>query len=351
MRFSKDQLEGVATQILRAANADLSEARVVARHLVKANLMGHDSHGVIRLSQYVEHIREGAIHPGAELVTLRDAAAVTLFDGGRGFGQVMATKALAVGLEKARRFGIAMVGLRNVGHVGRLGDWADLCSEAGVVSQHFVNSPARPAMVPFGGRERRMSANPICVGVPESDGPGLSVDMTTSSVAEGKLRVARAAGKAIPPDWIVDRDGQATTDPADFYEGGAMLPMGKHKGYALGLVVELFAGALSLGETTDAQPTVNTNNMLSILIDPGAYEAADDSAGIASAFLDFVRSSRPADPSAPVQIPGEPEARTEQSRLREGIEIPEPIWAQIAATAATLGLSETELTGQDAADA
>lgn len=345
MRFSKDQLEGVAAQILRAANAEIDEAQTVARHLVKANLVGHDSHGVIRLTQYVEHVREGAIRPGAELVTLRDADAVSLFDAGRGFGQVMATKALAVGLEKAHRFGIAMVGLRNVGHVGRLGDWADLCAEAGVVSQHFVNSPARPAMVPFGGRERRMSTNPICFGVPVSGGPGLSADMTTSSVAEGKLRVARTAGKAIPEDWIVDRDGQASTDPKDFYEGGAMLPMGKHKGYALGLVVELFAGALSLGGTTNPEATVNTNNMLSILIDPRAFDTAQETADIAAAFLDFVRSSRPSDSSVPVQIPGEPEARAEQSRLREGIEIADPIWAQIAATAGTLGLSEEDLTG------
>ncbi|GAB4234586.1 MAG: malate/lactate/ureidoglycolate dehydrogenase [Methyloligellaceae bacterium] len=344
MPYSQAQLEALVIRILTAAGATASEAAIVASNLARANMVGHDSHGVIRVAQYVDQLTAGEIVPGAEAEVTHDFGAVTLIDGHRGLGQPMAAVAIKHAVEKARSCGVSLTALRNCGHVGRLGHWAEMASQAGVISLQFVNSQAKAAMVPFGGRERRMATNPICAGFPVAgDGSGLIADMTTSSVAEGKLRVAHAAGKSVPEGWIVDAEGRPTTDPGDFYAGGAMLPVGGHKGYALGLVVDLFAGALSLGGATNPVATANTNNLTVIAIDPAAYGAAEATREIASAFLDYVRSSPPVDPEKPVMIPGEPEALTAKQREAEGVELPAGVWEIVTGAARSAGLSEADL--------
>ncbi len=233
MKFTTGQLTTAATRILSAGGATLNDAQTVAKRLVNGNLVGHDSHGVIRLCQYVDQLRDGSIKSDSELTTVADFGAVTIFDANFGFGQVMAEKAIREGVAKSRSFGVSMIGLRNVAHVGRVGEWAELAAGEGVVSVHFVNSPARPGVAPFGGRERRMSTNPICVGIPVDEKGSLIVDMTTSSAAEGKLRVAHAAGRAVPEGWIVDKNGDPSTNPGDYYDGGAMLPMGGAQGLCI----------------------------------------------------------------------------------------------------------------------
>lgn len=343
MNLTRDRLTVAAARILRAGGATEPDAQKVAERLVNSNLAGHDSHGVIRLSQYVDQLREGTIKTGQELTTLADFGAVMMFDGNLGFGQVMAEAALRKGLEKCRKFGIAMTGLKNVAHVGRVGEWAELAADEGVVSIHFVNSPARPGVVPFGGKERRMSTNPICIGMPVEGRDAVIVDMTTSSVAEGKLRVARAAGRAIPEGWIVDKNGEPSTDPNDYYDDGAMLTMGGHKGYALSLMVDLFAGALTGGGTTGANETINRNNMTSIYIDPAACDRHQQNAQIAASYLDWIRACQPSVEDGCVLIPGDPERNMRKQRLQGGIDLPAGIWLQIVECAESLGLSEDKI--------
>ncbi len=343
MKFSKDQLTTAATRLLNAGGATQTDSEKVAERLVNGNLVGHDSHGVIRLCQYVDQLRDGTIKTGVELETVADFGAISIFDAGLGFGQVMAERGCREGLDKASSHGISMIGMRNVAHVGRLGDWAELAADEGFVSIHFVNSPAKPGVVPFGGRERRMATNPICVGIPVNGQDSLIVDMTTSSVAEGKLRVARASDRPIPDGWIVDKNGKVSNDPNDYYEGGAILPMGGHKGYALSLVVDLFAGALTGGGTTSPDDAVNRNSMMSIFIDPRSYDRDDTMSRIASSYLDWVRTCRAADGNGVVLIPGDPERTTKLERVRAGIELPDGVWAQIVETANAVGLSQQQL--------
>lgn len=343
MRLSKEQLTTAAVKILNAGGATMADSETVAERLVNGNLVGHDSHGVIRICQYVDQLRDGTIKTGVELKRIADFGAISIFDADLGFGQVMAEHACREGLDKASRYGISMTGVRNVAHVGRLGDWAELASDEGIVSIHFVNSPAKPGVVPFGGRERRMATNPICVGVPVNGQDSLIVDMTTSSVAEGKLRVARAAGNPIPDGWIVDKNGNASNDPNDYYDGGAILTMGGHKGYALSLVVDLFAGALTGGGTTSPNDPINRNSMMSIFIDPRSYDRDDMTSQIASSYLDWVRACKARDGHEVILIPGDPERETKKERLRDGIELPDGVWQQIVETANSVGLSSQQL--------
>ena len=212
------------------------EARTIARRLVDSNLVGHDSHGVLRVPKYLEWVREGWLRPNQAPTVAFDSAALAIVDGNRGFGQVVGEYATKMGIAKAAATGIAMIGLRNCGHLGRLGDWADMAADAGQVSLHFLNTSGAQRVAPFGGSDRRLSTNPMAVGVPRAGQPPVILDITTSTVAEGKLMVAMNKGEQVPPGWIVDRDGRPTTDPKQFYDGGALLTVGAHKGSGLSIV-------------------------------------------------------------------------------------------------------------------
>lgn len=343
MKLTVEQIKSVVGRILYAAGATEAESAQVGARLANANLVGHDSHGLIRVCQYADQLRDQTIKSGAELTVVAEFGAVKVFDANLGFGQVAAENTTKEGIRLAREFGLSAIGLRNVSHVGRVGDWAELAAEAEVVSFHFVNSPAKPGVTPFGGIERRMATNPVCMGFPVTDRDPIVVDMTTSTVAEGKLRVANAAGNAIPEGWILDKAGRPTTNPGDYYQGGAMLTMGAHKGYGLSVLVDLLAGALTGGRTTSPSETVNRNNMLSIFLDHGACGMRDSADPIASRYLDWVKACSPQDPGSPVLLPGEVEIAQRKRRTQFGIDIPDGIWAQVVQTAASFGLSEVEL--------
>lgn len=343
MKLTAEQIGRVVQRILSAAGATAAEAECVGLRLANANLVGHDSHGLIRVCQYADQLRDGTIRSGAKPEFVAGFGAVAIYDANLGFGQLAAEVTTRDGVARAREFGVSAVGLRNVSHVGRVGDWAELAAEQGVISFHFVNSPAKPGVSPFGGIERRMATNPICIGYPVAGRDPLIVDMTTSSVAEGKLRVASAAGKSIPEGWVLDKDGKPTTNPNDYYEGGAMLTMGGHKGYGLSLAIDLLAGAFTGGKTVSPHETVNRNNMFSIFVDSSACGMQDQASEIASSYLSWVKNCAARDPSQPVLIPGEPEAQEKRRRLQLGIDVPDGVWRQVVATAEALGISEDAL--------
>ncbi len=344
MKYSSEGLERVASAILGAAGCAAGEADLVARHLVKSNLVGHDSHGIIRVVQYVSQLADGIIRANQSATVVTDSGGTVILDGNLGFGQVIGEQAVTYGVERARTHGIALVGVRNVAHLGRLGDWAELAAEAGVISLHFVNVLNGAWVAPFGGRERRMSTNPIACGIPVSDGPPVVTDLATSAVAEGKIRVARNKGLELPEGCILDRDGRPTTDPTDVYDGGAILPFGAHKGSALSIVVELLAGALTGGGCGRSEETVQRANMLSIFVDPGVFTDADAVAKETRRFLAWAKSSAPIDPGGEVLMPGEFEQKTMAARNSGGIDIDETTWNQIVETAATVGLSAEKCT-------
>ena len=332
------RLVELVTAIMHKAGCSASEAATIARRLVDSNLVGHDSHGVIRVSKYLEWMRKGWVRANENPVVAFDSESIAIVDGNRGFGQVIGEFAGKLGTGKAARTGIAMVGLRNCGHLGRVGDWAELAAAAGQVSIHFLNTSGAQRVAPFGGSDRRLSTNPITIGVPIADGDPIIVDMTTSMAAEGKLMVALNRGESVPEGWIIDKHGRPTTQPKDFYDGGALLTVGAHKGSGLSIVTDLLAGALSTGRSSDPADTVLRNNMLSIYIAPSFYDADGMVARETERFVEWVKASPPARQGNPVLLPGEIERTTRAERLANGVPIDDTTWTDLLSAAATVGI-------------
>ena len=338
-----ERLTRLVAAIMAASGSAAAEAETIARRLVDSNLVGHDSHGVIRVSKYLEWVRAGWLKPNQRPTIVVESDAFAIVDGNRGFGQVVGEFATRLGIGKAARTGIALIGLRNCGHLGRVGDWADMAAQAGQVSLHFLNTSGAQRVAPFGGSDRRLSTNPVSIGVPVEGGDPVILDVTTSTVAEGKLMVAVNKGEQVPAGWIIDRAGKPTTDPRDFYEGGALLTVGAHKGSGLSIVTDLLAGAVSTGRSSDPDDTAIRNNMLSIYIAPAVY--APDGAVLAEArrFIDWVKASPPLDPAQPVLAPGEVERRTRAARLASGVPIDDKTWSDLRAAGTSVGLSSANM--------
>jgi len=340
--ISHQRLEHLVNDIFAAAGCGQAEHERIAHYLAEANLVGHDSHGVIRVPQYIDWLRTGKVRANQALQIVFENDVIAVVDGQFGFGQVMGEQAMKLGVAKSALQGVAVVALRSSGHLGRIGDWAEMAARAGKVSLHFVNTSGGGILVaPFGGTQRRLSANPIAAGVPVADGPPIIVDMSTCTIAEGKIKVAHNKGVKVPDGCILDGDGRPTDDPKAFYASppGAILPLGAHKGYSLSIVAEVLAGALTGGGCSHFGVDRVANNMLSIILDPTVFQSADGFFQEIRDFVAHVKSSRTVTPDGEILMPGEPEARARARRLCDGIEIDETTWAQIAATAKTLGVS------------
>lgn len=347
-RVAAAALERVTAEILAAAGCPDGEARTVAAHLVLANLVGHDSHGVIRLRDYVPWIGRGMLVPGAELRIVHETPVALTVDGGLGFGQSIGERAIRLAAAKAEAHGLAALAIRNTGHLGRIGHWAERCAEAGLASLHLVNTSGFGVLVaPFGSREARLSANPLAIGVPVPGGASIVMDISTASIAEGKIKVALNAGKPLPEGCVVDGAGHPTTDPAAFYgpPRGAILPFGGHKGYALSVMIELLAGALTGGGCTapgSESAAALRNNMLSLLVRPDLLGAGHGLAAEIDRFLAWVRSAAPAREGETILLPGEIERRTRAERLANGIPLDATTLDEIDGQVARFGLRPLE---------
>ena len=356
MRIQADPLRRLTAEVFTAAGCSAEEGGCIAQHLVEANLTGHDSHGVIRIPRYLQWMRDGTLVPGRTIAVVTENEVMAVVDGQHGFGQSVGTQAVELGLRKARDNGVAIVALRNAGHLGRIGDWAEMAVEAGLVSIHFVNVAGSLLVAPFGGTERRMSTNPFCVGVPVADGPPLILDFATSVVAEGKVLVAASGGKPLPPGSLIGPDGELSTDPRTLYGtgdlhdpvggrlgAGAMRGMGEHKGSGLALICEMLAGALTGSGCAGPKQRRIANGMLSIYLSLEAFTGDHDFAAEARQYLDFFTGARPAVAGGEVLVPGQPEQRNRTQRLAEGIEVPGDAWADIRAAALDVGLSQARI--------
>lgn len=336
-------LEALGIRILVAAGASTDEAASVAKRLVASDMVGHSSHGVLRLPQYVDQIKKGQIIVATTPILEFDLPGISVLDGGYGFGQVGADIATRMACKKASTQGIAMVSLRRSAHVGRLGDWVELAADLGCVSFHFVNTLAAPMVAAWGGRERRLSTNPLAWGMPVKDGPPIVMDMTTSVVAEGKVRLAKAAGENIPAGWVVDSEGVDATDPAALYAGGALRALGGldagHKGYALSLMVDLMAGALSGGGASGPDQPVNSNNLTIIAISPQAMGRGAEIMREAERFSNWLRSSTPTDSARPVLLPGDVERAQRDKNIASGLGLSESVVQALQETANLVGLA------------
>jgi uncharacterized oxidoreductase len=287
---------------------------------------------VIRIPSYVEWLRDGKIFANRTARVLFQNEAIAIVDGEFGLGQSIGEQAVQLGVELSGKHGVAVVALRNSGHLGRIGEWAVRAAEAGIISLHFVNTSGAGMLVaPHGGIDRRLSANPFAVGVPVQGGEPLIVDMSACTIAEGKIRVALNRGVPVPEGCIIDSAGQPTTDPAAFYaEPGAILSIAGHKGYALGMAAEMLAGALTGSSCTNPENGWRVvNGMLSIYLDGSRFADPESFSHEALRFIEFVKTSRTVEPDGQILMPGEPERRTRAARLRDGIELDDTTWKQI----------------------
>jgi hydroxycarboxylate dehydrogenase B len=347
-RVQAAALRRTVETIIAAAGSAPEEAELVAQQLVEANLAGHDSHGVHLVAYYVAAVRAGTLRPNRHVQLLRDAGAVIVLEGDRGYGQVLAGEAVDLGIARAREQGAAVVALRNSHHCGRIGHWGERCARAGLASIHLVNAPHHdPVVAPHGGRERRMLTDPVCMALPMGDDVAL-LDFATSAIAFGKVQVAHARGQKVPEGCLIDEHGRPTTDPADLAtrKQGALLPAAGHKGYALAVMCELLAGALTGGDTIQpGHPRDGgiCNNMLSIVLAPEAFGPPERMREEAEALCAWMRSSAPAPGFEEVLVPGEPEARSRALRGTDGIPIELPTLERLIAAGESVGLDAGRL--------
>jgi uncharacterized oxidoreductase len=346
MLISDASLRGLVADILSRAGSPAENAKDVADHLVEANLLGHDSHGVQLVRRYVEHIKSGLCEPNNAATCVNDAGAILQFDGNRGFGIKTGGQAMRAAMDRCKTTGIVLMTLRNAHHIGRVGAYADMALAEGLISMHFVNVVDHAPMVaPFGGRDARFGTNPICIGIPgtANTAPFL-LDMATSAVAMGKVVVARQAGKSVPENAIIDSEGRPTTDPAKYLgpPQGALLPFGLHKGYGLMLACEFLAGALSgFGTIQPGTPRKGAivNNMFSFVIDPARLGDSGFVAREFDALISYVKTA-PVAGEARVLIAGQPEAETRAERAKHGIELPNGTVIELENAAEIAGLEK-----------
>lgn len=346
--FKKQTLEKTIGAVVAAGGSDGHEARLVAENLVTANLTGHDSHGVGMIPRYVDSLLEGGLKVNQHPKIVFDGGAMISLDGQSGYGQVIGLEAMEIGIARAKQHGMCVMGLGRAHHLCRIGQWAEQATSAGLVSLHFTNVISRSIVAPYGGADARFGTNPVTIGIPIPGEPPFVLDMATSAVAQGKIRVAHNKREKVSPEWLIDDTGQPTSDPkyGVIEPFGALRTFGLHKGYGLAVVCELLGGALTGGGTWHSEDRSKKrvwNGMLTILIDPKRLGTGDAFARETTAFLESLRKSPVAPGFDKVRIAGEPERETRARREREGIPVDDITWEEILAAGAKLKLARETL--------
>ena len=345
--FTPQSLYAVTHLIASRMGSAETEAAEVADHLVRANLAGHDSHGVGMLPAYVRLLHDGLLVPNQTAETVLDAGALLVIDARRGYGQRMTADAVRRAIARAKEIGACVLALRNASHIGRIGTYGELAARAGCVFTAFVNVvDHHDIAAPFACAEPRLGTNPFCTAIPGADGYSVMLDMATTTIAAGKARVAYNKGVPVPEGTLIDPAGEPTTDPTGFIRDktGALVTFGRHKGSGMAVLCEIMAAAVGGGQRVD-EPVKGgiLNSMLATVID---LSKLGDPAAIADAVeatKAHIRSSSVAPGFDEILLPGEPERRSAEARKRDGIPVDETTWRDVCAAAATLGITEAEI--------
>jgi uncharacterized oxidoreductase len=337
-----ERLQKIAARLMESAGASGEEAAIISRHTIGANLAGHDSHGIIQIATYIDRIKRGHIVPGAPVEIVRDSPTTAVVDGNWGFGYVVSEQAMGMAIEKAKQNMVGAVTVRRQSHVGRVADYPLMAASAGMIGMMTADSGrSAKSVVPFGGKEPRLGTNPICIAMPSNlEGP-LFLDMATSAVAAGKVAVAVARGTSIPEGWILDKDGNPTTDPNALAQGGAGLPLGGeqgHKGYGLSVIVEIFSGILTgLGFGHDPSGRHNDGCFMAAF-NVEAFRSLSEFKSEVTEFAQYLKSSAPAEGVEEVFYPGELEHLRAQRFRQEGVSVEDATWDRLKALAAEYDL-------------
>lgn len=334
-RIGANDLVAAGTRLFTAAGVAQRTAEEIMRSLVLSNLMGVDSHGIVRIGQYLNALETGAIVPDSQPRIVRENDVIVILDGCKAFGQIVSRRAMRLIIDKARLKGIGIASITNVYHVGRLGEFVAMASDEGMIGIMFVNG-SRPGglVAPFGSRQRMLGTNPIAFSIPTGSFPALVADFATSTIAEGKVRIAHRKGEKVAAGCLIDKNGKATDNPADLYDGGAITTFGNYKGYALSLLVEVLGGILSGGDTP-IFPNYNVlnNGVFAIAIDPSFFRQRENYNAAVDYLFTSIKKAPPAQESKGAMIPGEPEVVEKSIRNKAGIFVDDNTLAELVQAA------------------
>ena len=333
---TSDEIVKIADVMLRAGGASKGHAMTVAEHLANANLAGHDSHGFIRIPQYLGNIKDGTLDPKAEPEVVGENAGIAQVNGHGTFGQVVATLATRLGIEKARESGISLVTMGNLNHTGRVGTYPEMAAEEGMAAimfTGFCGGTFGNNVAPFGGRARRLGTNPISMSFPHTDEGPVLLDFASSIAAEGKLRVYRNRGHQLPDEWVLDKDGVPSRDPNAYYDGGAILPVGGvkggHKGYALSVMVALYGALLGQIAAPETEEEGTWSGSSIIVIDVAGMSPIEGVRSQVRNMTRYLKDTPTVEGVSAVLYPGEIEANTRRERLASGVDIEPATWEQV----------------------
>ncbi len=341
---SADELRRVGRRLFLACGAADEEAAAVAEELVEASLRGLDSHGVLRYAQYVDDSLCGRARPGTATRIVRETLTTATVDCGFALGPYTARRVSELTGEKAKTAGIAAVVSVNSHHIGRLGACVGRLASKGMLGLAFANSSKHGHwVVPFGAKEPRLATNPLAFAAPsENPDRPLLLDMSTSMIAEGKVRSLMQQGLPLPPGCLQDAQGQPTTDPRSFYgpPRGTILPFGGpdlgYKGFGLSLLVEVMGGLLA-GMRSSADHAY-INGLCVIAVSADAFCGAQQLRALVEDLSAYIRSAAPAPGSQRVVLPGELEWECREQRLRDGIPLAAETWRMIVEAGAKVGV-------------
>jgi LDH2 family malate/lactate/ureidoglycolate dehydrogenase len=318
------------------------DARLVAHSLVEADLWGHPSHGLLRLSWYAERIRSGVMQPVSRPETIIDRGPVAVIDGHDGVGQVLTAHATRESMERARDHGVGVAAVRNSNHFGTAAYFTRMAAGEGLVG--ILTTNGSPAMAPWGGREERIGANPWSIAVPAGRHGVAVMDIANTGVARGKVYAARARGESIPEGWAIDAEGIPTSDPVAAI-GGLILPMAGHKGYAISFMMDALSGVLTgssfaSGVSGPYQADRRSGcGHLSIALDIAVFMELEEFARRMEALIAEVKSVPLAAGVTEVFFPGEIEDRVARERRRDGVVLPQDTLDDLARLAESTGVS------------
>ena len=332
---SADRLMDIANSLLQAAGASAEEAATIARYNIGANLVGHDSHGIILIPTYIDRIKVGHIVPGAPWTIMQETPTSTVIDGNWGFGYVVTDRAMRYTIDKAKNQQVAAATVYRQSHIGRLASYPLMAAREGMIAMITADS-GRSA-------KARLGTNPICFAVPSNlEGP-LFFDMATSAAAAGKINVATARGEQVPAGWLIDADGKPSTDPRVLRQGGALLPVGGtegYKGYGLATIVEILSGLLT-GLGFGVEPTGRHNDGCFIAVfNVAAFRDLNTFKQEVTEFAQYLKATPPAQGFTEVLYPGEIEFKREQDRRKHGIPVEDATWKKLQDLAQGYGLAD-----------
>lgn len=331
------RLQAIALSLLEAMGTPSDSARETASILVESNLAGHDSHGVQLLPTYARFAREGRVVPGGRPRVVEETATSALVAGGWGWGQYTAAVGTEIAIRKARESRVAVVALVECNHVGRLGEYSERAAREGMLMIATLGSAERRgSTAPYGGRTGVLGTNPFSFGIPAGNHDRVLLDFATTLIAANKIAVAAAKGESLPPGAILDRDGQPSTDPAAFRDGGVLLPFGAHKGYALSVCAELMGNVVA--PAYRFRGPGRWGGTLLIVLDPAMFAPRAEYEAAVDDVLDRIEESVPAPGFDEILLPGDPEQRARQRRGVDGVPLPEPTWEALITTGRDLGV-------------